>query len=509
MIDTANESQCRAQPAMALDKGLREGLMMIAQLSNREYLLLMAESVHIGLDRAVTGRAAQRRRGRPTDLDALTDGELREVAGAFASITEAPEGLPLEHPGEPTADDVQHSVRPKEDMVFVPRDPLLSLLQSVLEEHYETREADAIRDRPLLDDRRGGAEPVWSDRQLKDIRLGRAAGNRRLWGRMEVAHPKLLSDPAWVLSAVAMAYRAARGRAAFVDDPPVVRIGNEARVLVVGDWGSGIPRAKKVADQMRIELATNRDREQHVIHLGDVYYSGFEREYENHFLRHWPVAPGSHVGSYSLNGNHDMYSGGRAYYGTCLADARFARQNGCSYFALRNDHWQLLALDSSYEDGGLHGGQGEWARNAIADAPGLKTALLSHHQPFSAHEKGAATLLKKIRPVLATDRVDAWFWGHEHRCIQYNGTRLDGLRVGFSTCVGHGGIPEYLVMHEGETRPAPWAYEYVDQYGDGWEPWDTFGFAVLEFTGDRMGVRYVNEDGVVHHQVPDVSAVPA
>ena len=30
-------------------------------------------------------------------------------------------------------------------------------------------------------------------------------------------------------------------------------------------------------------------RQVHAIHLGDVYYSGFAREYKNRFLRYWPV----------------------------------------------------------------------------------------------------------------------------------------------------------------------------------------------------------------------------
>ena len=43
----------------------------------------------------------------------------------------------------------------------------------------------------------------------------------------------------------------------------------------------------------------------------------------------WPVTAdqaGAGVTSWSLNGNHDMYSGGFGYFQTLLADPRFAAQ---------------------------------------------------------------------------------------------------------------------------------------------------------------------------------------
>jgi predicted phosphodiesterase len=326
---------------------------------------------------------------------------------------------------------------------------------------------------------------------------------------MEIAKGKWvwLSDPRWAYSKICELWRDGyRGYADFVDDPSTVDLENTARVFLVGDWGSGLDRAQKVASQMRQELRKGGGRQQIVVHLGDVYYSGTKREFERRFLKWWPVDEGSGVLSFTLPGNHDMYTGGHAYYATGLADRRFERQNGCSFFALRNHHWQLLGLDTAYEDSGLHGRQAEWARKLIQDAPrGLKTALLSHHQLFSAHESGAKTLQEKVEPVLETDRVDARFWGHEHRCIQYDATEWEGHRVGFASCIGHGGVPEYLVMKEGETKPKPWVYEYLKQYGTGLQPWDTFGFAVLELNDATLRVRYIDEDGNPHHEVPDVT----
>ena len=266
----------------------------------------------------------------------------------------------------------------------------------------------------------------------------------------------------------------------------------------MGDWGSGIPRAQAVAKRLRQELERGiaERREQHVIHLGDVYYTGGEREYQDRFLKYWPVESGEDIGSFSLNGNHDMYQGGHAYYGTCLADPRFDRQERSSTFSLRSSHWQLLALDTSYEDAGLHGCQAQWIREQLDMNPGLRTVLLSHHQPFSAYEPGAQVLREKITPVLETGRIDAWFWAHEHRCLVYK----PHMKIGFSSCVGHGGIPEYLIAKEGQPYPEPLAYDYRLQHGDGLEPWNTFGFALVELDGARMRVRYVDENGDTHHE---------
>jgi hypothetical protein len=252
-------------------------------------------------------------------------------------------------------------------------------------------------------------------------------------------------------------------------------------------------------------MSRGEGRQQVVVHPGDVYYSGTVREFNKRFLAPWPVASLDEALSFTLPGNHDMYSGGRRYFGHALTDPRFARQGGCSYFALRNDYWQFLGLDSAYEDAGLHGEQASWARDAIEHQPdGVATVLLSHHQPFSAHEKGSQTLRTKIAPVLATERVAAWFWGHEHRCIVYGPTTVDRGPLPFSSCVGHGGVPEYVTMKEGETKPAPWSYEYLKVNSDNFQPWDTFGFAVLELENASMSVRYIDEHGSNHHTVAHV-----
>ncbi len=121
--------------------------------------------------------------------------------------------------------------------------------------------------------------------------------------------------------------------------------------------------------------------------------------------------------------------------------------------------------------------------------------LLSHHQLFSAYEAGAKTLRAKMRPVLDGAPLDGWFWGHEHRCLVYR----DLENVRFASCAGHGGIPEYLV-EEHAVAPDGLVYEYRKQYGTGWQPWNTFGFVVLDVDGPHIDIRYVDEDGHEHYR---------
>jgi hypothetical protein len=489
---------------------------MIAQVLNRDFVLKQAAAIRTGLAGAVAER--QRPGHERSGLDELSDAELGELIGELGVVDDE---LGAEAVQEQEGGGEAYEVRgmgaalggapPKDDYAFLPRSPLLSIVQTTIEEYVETQQPELLVGQPLADESRGlGGVPAVTDLRLAPAPLIGGAGERRRFGEMEVTDPKLFSDPRWLLSGVAMAWRAIRGRVNFnASPPPPIEIADDARIVVVGDWGSGIPRARKVADQMRAALdhPDAAGRQRHVIHLGDVYYSGARSEYRKRLLGPWPVRRGEDIGSFTLMGNHDMYLGGEPYYDTCLADPRFAKQDGCSYFALRSRHWQLLGLDTGYEDGGLKDPQASWVRDRLAEArqpsePGeapLRTALLSHHQLFSTHEGGAQRMADKLTPVLEdAGGVDAWLWGHEHRCIVYDAH----LGVRFSSCVGHGGIPEYLPRGHGE--PAP-LYEYNAKFGDG-EPWNTFGFAILDLAGDRLSISYVNEDGDVHHRVDDVTA---
>jgi hypothetical protein len=115
--------------------------------------------------------------------------------------------------------------------------------------------------------------------------------------------------------------------------------------------------------------------------------------------------------------------------------------------------------------------------------------LLSHHQLFSAYGPGGPKLEAKLDDALATDRIDAWLWGHEHRCVAYKPSN----HVRFARCIGHGGVPVYA---EHELKP-PAKWHLDKSFKQGIEDWMLMGFAILDFEGPKITVQYVDEFGGV------------
>ena len=71
--------------------------------------------------------------------------------------------------------------------------------------------------------------------------------------------------------------------------------------------------------------------------------------------------------------------------------------------------------------------------------------------------------------------------------------------VQFGRCIGHGGVPVYQWHGADDAYPAPGVYEYRAFHRKGLENWALMGFAVLDFDGPNVSVRYINEDGREHH----------
>jgi len=375
---------------------------------------------------------------------------------------------------------------------FVSRDAYLSLLQSALQEYHEEIKRNVSE--PTAEQM--GAfpvEPPVTNRELEGETMPTEDGAKKLFNKFTK------TDIRWVGSKISEGIAWLRGKHAFNDKPAEPsKIANRARVVLVSDWGTGIPRAGKIGSAMRDALAVNTEnRELHIMHLGDVYYSGWKREYEKHFLPFWPVkeSEADRIGSWCLNANHDMYSGGYGYYDFLLSDRRFQRQQHSSFFSLQNDHWRILGLDTAYDDHALHDPQGEWLKSQL-ESDGRKGILLSHHQPFSAYERGGEKLLgnERLSAALDTDRVRAWFWGHEHRCALYEPRN----KIAYPRCIGHGGVPEYASDRE---KPSTVRYVYQASLETNlFESWALFGFAVLDFDDAQINVRYINENRETHYE---------
>jgi Calcineurin-like phosphoesterase len=444
----------------------------------------------------------------PAVIEAVTTDHDMEPAASKRALADLSDRLPgpsaipgqaeLESDADPALD----------ELAFFSRDPIVSAVQTVVSERLHAEHPEALQERaPGFTPGAAPPDIVAATRSLIDP---------------EQYGPH---DVRWITEvAKAVATRLLRGVTPFNPAPAEYGIADNARVILVGDWGTGLTRARAVASVMAEEVreALADNSEVHVIHLGDVYYSGEASEYEAHVLADglWPVSAEDAergVTSWSLNGNHDMYSGGKAYFETLLGDERFSAQRSAdgrptSSFLIRTGHWDLLGLDTSWSADRLNPGhqavledpQGQWVDEVSADSKrsGRRVMLLSHHQLLSAYNPGdlGEVLPAKLERPLAKRQITAWFWGHEHRCMGFT----PDPRVSFVRCIGHGGVP--IISHpldEPVKSPGAWEYRgFLDRSG---QHWGRFGCAILDFKGERVTVRYRNDLGREAHPAEDVA----
>jgi len=297
-------------------------------------------------------------------------------------------------------------------------------------------------------------------------------------------------------------YKAQRGVNPYRADQDIeIKISDSVRIAIIGDWGTGERTAINLLEAVRDQKPNL------VIHLGDVYYAGTEDEMDNNFLKICRDAMGPEFPLFSLCGNHDMYSGGAAYYG--LLD-RIGQHT--SYFCLRNQNWQLLAMDTGNRDQNpltvstnmtsLHESEIGWLMDKFQTADGRKTVLLSHHQlfsPFSSvgdfdhHKKYAynPNLYSVFRGVLPS--VEWWFWGHEHTLAVYDSYM--GLNRG--RCVGCSAIPVFRNQQSYTTDASLETYAPGDfptwnlhaQLGNNGTDYN-HAFALLELNGKKASATY-------------------
>lgn len=207
-------------------------------------------------------------------------------------------------------------------------------------------------------------------------------------------------------------------------------LSGDLRVAIAADWGTGLYGAPKIAETIR-KMAGQRKFDL-AMHLGDVYYSGTEKEVDARFLKAWPTDAATM--NRALNGNHEMYSGGVGYFKLILP----AFKQESSYFALQNEHWLLVGLDTAYVDHDIDNKQVAWLNLIVNQAGARKLVLFSHQQPFSRLDSQGPKLQKVLKRLLDDRRITAWYWGHEHECVIYDPHPVWGL---LGRCLGNGGIP--------------------------------------------------------------------
>jgi hypothetical protein len=221
----------------------------------------------------------------------------------------------------------------------------------------------------------------------------------------------------------------------------------QGRVAVLGDWGTGLYGAPVIAQSVR----QDPDPFAMLLHLGDTYYSGTAKEMKQRFLGMWPSRKGAI--NRALNSNHDMYSGGDAYFNDVLP----AFEQEGSYFACQNKNWTLIGLDVAYKDHDIDDEQVEWLKQIIAQAGGNKIILFSHHQLYSHFEQQGNKLWghPEFNALLRSGKIFAWYWGHEHRCSIFEAPDKNfGI---LARCIGNSGMPD----SRASTRNLPQAGEPI------------------------------------------------
>jgi Calcineurin-like phosphoesterase len=291
------------------------------------------------------------------------------------------------------------------------------------------------------------------------------------------------ADPQWIPSAWEKLEALAGRKKKFIEHTSPTSfqhsLPDAAVVALFSDWGTGEATARRVMTEI------TRANPTHAIHLGDVYFTGTRKEVQEKFLDVIDaVGPLPAECRYlALNSNHEMFSGGEGYFGLTLP--RFEQE--ASYFNLRNSHWQLLGLDSAYEDHGLQDPQDEWLTAQLQDT-GPRNIVLMHHQLFSPFEQRAYNrqLHEKIEPFLP--RVHACFWGHEHKAIVFG--KHQGINA---RCIGHGALPIPVPYGRPQFRNVP--IERIDERVAPGAHHNIHGFALLRFNGAELHVSYIDEFG--------------
>jgi hypothetical protein len=372
---------------------------------------------------------------------------------------------------------------------FTPRDPMAAIAQS------------AMNNRALD----GGAVAAAAGRDTAPA-AALAAAPFEQFG---------VTDPGWIECVIDGFQTLLHGKAAFVQHQNLpdflFAIDDQITIAIVGDWGADNDAAKAVAKQITAR------HPKIVIHLGDIYYAGQRNEAESS-LRMWPLADPTtgavppHT-SFALNGNHEMFSGGRPYFETVLP--KFGQP--ASYFGFRNSHWQILAFDSAYvehrllppddsADARLHS-QWNWLVDKMRNST-LPTILLSHHEPVSAfaqeHSDGTKLRSDFQKFIAAAGRpVFGWFFGHEHRCTIY-----DDPNIPYSArLIGNGCIPHTAPPPDQKPEPGCESFSTMN-FAENANGDAMSGFALLKFDDDQIDIQYINEDGSLFTEETWVAPVP-
>ncbi len=317
-------------------------------------------------------------------------------------------------------------------------------------------------------------------------------------------------DPGWLESAAEWLEHMVSGVHPFATTPaPNFIIPNDAQIALAGDWGTGDWRHNNnPAGSTDVRKKIGQFNPHITIHLGDVYYSGTSDQETANLVDIWPEGT---QGSFTLNSNHEMYSGACPYFDIALTSAKFAAQGRCSFFALENDDWIIVGLDSAYyadqkdlyQTGSLGPSDGLQMTFLRAQAArGKKTIVLTHHNALTLdgnNQDNAGdpnNLWSQVTGVFGGAGPTLWYWGHAHAAAVYfpYGPQQISCR-----CCGHGGLPWGRCL---ELQNSPMRIWYESRSAN--DPDNPLrclnGFAMLELNGPNVVETFYDEHGGIAWQ---------
>jgi hypothetical protein len=317
-------------------------------------------------------------------------------------------------------------------------------------------------------------------------------------------------DPRWELVVGIVLFESILHKHPFPPDAPAIQqISDTATFALVGDYGTGnFGSGDSASTKLSKFIPTLKP--DYAIHLGDVYYAGTNPEETTKLLPCWPKGS---LASFTLNSNHEMYSGGGPYFNTAVGSPVFNKlQSPWSFFALENAQWIIVGLDSAYYssafqlymNGTLGATNNQTRFLAQVAARDKKTIILTHHNPIPIGGLGSNPQSTDEGYQLYIDVMNAfaghnppvyWYYGHKHVGAAYK-PLPNGM---LCRCLGHGALPAGVASDLTNSTFVDW-FERCNA-GDPDDQLRIFnGFVHLELNGPDLTETFYDELGRVAWQ---------
>jgi len=239
-----------------------------------------------------------------------------------------------------------------------------------------------------------------------------------------------------------------------INDPDCYKISNKCKIAIISDWAIGTPQAYDVI------VKINKLNPDYLIYLGDVYYSGTIKEFDENFFEPIKKNLNPNTRIFFIPGNHDYYSGSEGIY-YCLN--KIGQRT--TYFSLYNDYYQFEGFDTGFNESNpliasklikdntfIQKKENDWHENRfnIGLKANRKITVLTHHPPITSSDQIYWDLDDKNRPSIPIntnllnstypymENISLWFFGHTHGFNIYEDYNYLDKIIGGCRLIGNG-----------------------------------------------------------------------